>query len=264
MSETRAHSKIAPSVPRSEGYLGSVRAVVWETFLVNVVALLKSAARRISRGEEGFDYQSRKSWWGSGSYPVLNGHVRLPLENSITDALARACEAIRRGRRPNHFLIEKQIFIAQQQPREQQAQLGDTAYKTDIQIASSSLHYLDLRIEAKRILGGGDVTDYCGEEGLMRFAHAEPYTNQPVGMMLGYIFRHDDVHWQAEIEGRAVANGATCFGTLRAGRWILPSCTVTSPTVGEVLVIHLLLPFESKPSAREMDRKGENGSCVQG
>lgn len=259
MSDTGAHPNIALSVPRSEGYLGAVRAAVWETFLISVVALLKSAARRINRGDAGFDYQSLKSWWGTGSYPVLNGHVRLPLENSVTDALSRACEAIRRSRRPNHFLIEKQIFIAQQQPRQEQLQLGDAALRTDIQIASSSLHYLDLRIEAKRILGGGDVSDYCGEEGLMRFAHAEPYTNQPVGMMLGYTFRHDDDHWHVEIEQRATSNGATCFKTLRAGRWNLPSCTVTSPSHGDVLVVHLLVPFESKPSAREMDRGGASG-----
>jgi hypothetical protein len=260
MSEASALSEVAASIPRSEGYLGAVRAAVWESFLINVVALLKSAARRIDRGDHGFEYQSRRSWWGTGRYPVLNSHVRLPLENSVTDALTRACETIRRGRRSNHFLVEKQIFIAQQQPREDQDQLGDSAYTTDIQIASSSLHYLDLRIEAKRILGGGDVTDYCGEEGLMRFAHAEPYTSQPVGMMLGYTFRHDDDHWRAEIERRAAANGAHAFRTLRVGRWKLPSCTVTSCTVGEVLVVHLLLAFESQPSAREMDKKSAGRS----
>jgi hypothetical protein len=246
---------VSTSIPRCTGYVGKIQARVWEDFVTSVMALLKTAGGRIARGEHGYDYQVRKGWFGTGQYKVLGTDVSLPLENAVTDALARACETVRRGRRPNHFLIDKQIFIASQQPRENQNQLGDIAFTTDIKIASLSLNYLDLRIEAKRLLGSAHAAEYCGPEGLLRFAHTEPYTSAPIGMMLGYTLRHDDVHWRSGIRSHAAKLGVSTFTDLRTGRWTTSASMMNSPTVGDVLVLHVLLPFESRPSARDLDKK---------
>ncbi|SEK01076.1 hypothetical protein SAMN05518849_12645 [Sphingobium sp. AP50] len=244
---------ISASIPRCTGYIGKIQAQVWEDFITSVLALLRTAGGRIARGDEGYDYKVRKGWFGKGQYKILGTEVALPLENAVTDALTRACETIRRDRRPNHFLIDKHIFIASQQPRETQEQLGDIAFTTDIKIASSTLHYLDLRIEAKRLLGSAHAAEYCGTEGLLRFAHSEPYTSAPLGMMLGYTFRYDDAHWHSSIQTQAAKHGVTDFKELRTGRWTTAASLMTSPGVGDVLVLHVMLSFESKPSVRELD-----------
>ena len=245
---------VSASIPRGAGYVGEIQARIWEDFITSVIALLKTASGRIARGEQGYEYQLSRGWFGKGKYNVLGTDVCLPLENAITDALTRACETIRRDRRPNHFLIDKQIFIASQQPREIQNQLGDIAFTTDIKIASLSLHYLDLRVEAKRLLGGGDTGEYCGPDGLLRFAHTEPYTSAPLGMMLGYTFRHDDAHWHADIQSHAAKHGVSTFTNLRTGRWTTNANMMTSSSAGNVLVLHVLLPFDSNPSIRDLDK----------
>jgi hypothetical protein len=146
-------------------------------------------------------------------------------------------------------MVQNQVFIVQQQPREMQNKLGSAAFTTDIQFASSSVTYLDLRIEAKRLLGGSHVNDYVGDEGLLRFAHSEPYTVQPVGMMLGYMFRHDRDHWFSKINQHKPSI-VPKLEPLKVGRWSVPGCVIANPSVGGVLVLHLLLTLPSRPDAR--------------
>jgi hypothetical protein len=240
-------------MPSGGGYLGRVRAQVWEEFTRSVVAMLDCAAARVA-ADHPVAFSRRKGWWGEGGHKVLGHDVRIPLENAVTDALVRTCKDLRRTRRPNHFMVQKQIFIVQQQPRELQDRLGSAAYTTDIQFASSSVPYLDLRVEAKRLLDGSHVSDYVGAEGLLRFAHPEPYTVQPVGMMLGYIFRHDRTHWLASI-GSQKPPSIPALQPLKVGRWSVPGSIVTNPSVGDVLVLHLLLSFPSQPDARLLQPK---------
>ncbi len=230
-----------------------MRAQVWDEFTKSVVAMLECAAARVA-ADHPVAFSRRKGWWGEGGHKILGHDVRIPLENAVTDALVRTCKDLRGTRRANHFMVQKQVFIVQQQPREMQDQLGSAAYTTDIQFASSSVPYLDLRIEAKRLLGGSHVSDYVGAEGLLRFAHPEPYTVQPVGMMLGYTFRHDRTHWLASID-RQKPSSVSTLQPLKVGRWTVPGSIVTNPTVGDVLVLHLLLPLPSQPDARRLQRK---------
>lgn len=240
-------------MPTSGGYLNRVRAQVWDEFTKSVVAMLECAAARVA-ADHPVAFSTRKGWWGEGGHKVLGHDVRIPLENAVTDALVRTCKDLLKRRRPNHFLVQKQVFVVQQQPREVQDQLGSAAYTTDIQFASSSVPDLDLRIEAKRLLGGSHVGDYLGSEGLLRFAHREPYTVQPVGMMLGYAFRHDRAHWLASI-GRQMPSSVSTLQQLKVGRWNVPGSIVANPTVGDVLVLHLLLSVPSRPDARLLQRK---------
>ena len=244
---------VASTMPSGGGYLNRVRAQVWDEFTKNVIAMLECASARVAK-DQPVAFSARKGWWGEGGHKVLGHDVRIPLENAITDALVRTCKDLLRTRRANHFLIQKQIFVVQQQPREMQDQLGSSAYTTDIQFASSSVPDLDLRIEAKRLLGGDHIGDYVGSEGLLRFAHPEPYTVQPVGMMLGYAFRYDRAHWLASIGGQ-MPTSVSALQQLKVGRWTIPGGIVTNPTIGDVLVLHFVLSIPSKPDARLLKRK---------
>ncbi|MGP7795624.1 hypothetical protein [Sphingomonas sp. CLY1604] len=244
---------MASTMPGGAGYLDRVRAQVWDEFVRNVVAMLQCAAARVA-ADRPVAFSTRNGWWGEGGHRVLGHDVRIPLENAVTDALVRSCKDLLRRRRPNHFLVQKQIFVVQQQPREVQDRLGSAAYTTDIQFASSSVPDLDLRIEAKRLLGASHLGDYLGSEGLLRFAHREPYTVQPVGMMLGYVFQHDPAHWSARID-RQMPSSSSALQRLKVGRWNIPGGILGNPTVGDVLVLHLLVTLPSRPDARLLPQK---------
>lgn len=250
---TTKPATVASTMPSGGGYLDRVRAQVWDEFTKSVVAMLECAASRVA-ADHPIAFSTRRGWWGEGSHEVLGHDVRIPLENAITDALVRTCKDLLSSRRPNHFLVQKRIFVVQQQPRELQDRLGSAAYTTDIQFASSSVPHLDLRIEAKRLLGGSHVGDYVGPEGLLRFAHSEPYTVQPVGMMIGYAFRYDRAHWSSVID-RQLPSWVPALQQLRVGRWTIPGGIVANPTVGDVLVLHLFLPIPSLPDARRLQSR---------
>lgn len=215
---------------------------------------LRDAANILNAHGLGFDHTAADGYWASGSRKAKGSNVVLPLENGITDPLVRALELVRAAAPPEHLISRYQVYFVQQQPRKRQNKVGSKAYTTDIQIRSLVVPELDLRIEAKVLFGGGDVTAYCGKNGLLRFADAEPYTDQHVGMMLGYSVRRDDDYWLKEIQKTATSLTAVKpFETLDLDGSLVTGSLVTSHATGQVLVLHLLLPFETNPSARAID-----------
>jgi hypothetical protein len=73
-------------------------------------------------------------------------------------------------------------------------------------------------------------------------------------MMLGYSVRRDDAHWFEEIQKTAKSLTAVGpFETLDLEGDHVPGSLVTSHATGHVLVLHMLLPFETIPSARAID-----------
>lgn len=240
-------------VPGSVGFLGSIRAQAWERFAAMAVAALREAAIILHAKGLPFDHE-HEGYWGDGKYRVLGAGVKVPLENGITDSLVRALQIVRTNAPMDHPISELQVYFVQQQPRETQKKVGSKAYTTDIQIRSLKVEYLDLRVEAKVLFDASDVTAYCGNEGLLRFAHPEPYTDQHVGMMLGYSVRHDDAHWLNRIEAKAMPfQPVKPFADVVLDNDVVRTSTTASHATGEVLVIHLMLPFETAPSARALD-----------
>lgn len=235
------------------GYLAQVRGEVWEGFVARVVELLVLAAGKIAANEPGYDDQAHPTWWTKGRRSAHGQKVAIALEDSVTDALCRAVWKLRHDLPADHFMRVNQIFVAEQQPRERQKRRGSSALTTDLRIASSELRYLDLRIEAKPLFDSGDVTRYCGYDGLMRFADTEPYTDKAVGMMLGYTFRHDDLHWYGRIVDVASRkHNIQSFETIDAEGRPLKMCRLRW-SGNDVCVLHLLLPFPSSPCARSLD-----------
>ncbi|WP_152528019.1 hypothetical protein [Sphingobium lactosutens] len=250
MTTTTFHSR----VPGGGTAGGDARAKGWERFAAMACNALRDAADILGSYGLGFDHTALDGYWASGSRKAKGSDVVLPMENGITDPLVRALELVRAAAPPEHLISRYQVCFVQQQPRKKQNKLGSKAYTTDIQVRSLVVPDLDLRIEAKVLFGGGDVAAYCGKNGLLRFADAEPYTDQHVGMMLGYSVRRDDAHWFKEIQ--KTATSLTAVGPfemldLDGGR--VTGSLVNSHATGQVLVLHMLLPFETNPSARAID-----------
>ena len=231
-----------------------LRARVWEQFTTRVIAALREAATILATQGLGYDHESAQGYWGAGKRSIRKQAVLLPRENAITHVMTDALEIIRLNAKANDLLHKQQVCFPQQQPRKKQKRVGSDALTTDIQARSLAIPYLDLRIEAKILFGSRDTDHYCGENGLLRFANAEPYTDQPVGMMLGYAVRHTDAHWLKNIEVKASKSSQVkSFNSVMVGSEELLASTLPSHATGEVIVLHVLLPFETKPSARELD-----------
>ena len=250
MTTTAFHSR----VPVGGTVGGDARAKGWERFAAMACDALRQAADILSAHGLGFDHTAAAGYWASGSRKAKGSDVVLPLENGITDPLVRALELVRAAAPPEHLISRYQVCFVQQQPRKKQNKVGSKAYTTDIQVRSLVVPELDLRIEAKVLFGGADVSAYCGKNGLLRFADAEPYTDQHVGMMLGYSVRRDDAHWLKEIQKNATSLTAVGpFEKLDLEGAHVTGSLVTSHATGHVLVLHMLLPFETNPSARAID-----------
>lgn len=231
-----------------------MRSRMWQRFASMAVEALQQAAAILNSNGLGFDHTKAAGYWSSRPRRAGRTPVRVPLENGVTDPLVRALELVRRSAANDHLISTLQVYFVQQQPRATQKRVGSKAYTTDIQIRSLTVEHLDLRVEAKVLFAGRDVTAYCGQDGLLRFAHAEPYTDQPVGMMLGYTGRRADPHWLNSIEKKARSlPDVIGFHQVDLGRATVSASLVKSHATGSVLVLHLLLPFETDPSARALD-----------
>lgn len=241
-------------VPGAGDPLGAIRAQLWERFAAITCRAFGDALAILGRHGLGFDHTNVVGYWGTGSRKAKGQAVHLPLENGITDPLVRALELVRADAMPDSFIKQYQICFVQQQPRQKQKKVGSSAFTTDIQVRSLNVPELDLRVEAKVLFGGRDVKAYCGPSGLLRFADKEPYTDRRVGMMLGYSVRHDDAHWLKQIEQESAS--APVVGSLEMLDLMgsrVGGTLVASHATGQVLVLHVMLPFETKPSARAID-----------
>lgn len=242
------------------GVLAQLRARMWEEFSARTIAALREAASMLASQKLGYDHENAKGYWGSGKRYVRQQAVQLPRENAITHVLSEALEIIREKAASNDLLKKQQVCFPSQQPRKKQNRVGSEALTTDIQARSLRNPHLDLRIEAKVLFGSRDVDHYCGNKGLLRFADAEPYTDQPIGMMLGYTVRHADDHWLNDIVSKgSKAAQVTGFSAVALEDEALLASTLPSAATGTVLVLHVLLPFETKPSARGLDLANSTG-----
>lgn len=236
------------------GAVALLKARVWEQFTARTVAALREAATILEQDGLGSDHRKLKGYWGSGKRSIKGTKVQLPRENGITHALTLALEMVRLEALPDDLLSKRQVCFPCQQPRANPSRLGSDALTTDLQARSLESPYLDLRIEAKVLFGGGDVAHYCGGKGLLRFASAEAYTEQPVGMMLAYSVRHDEAYWAERIQAKASPSPEVrSFQHIVLDGDEILSSTLLSHACGQVLVLHLVLPFETNPSARELD-----------
>ena len=247
---TEPPQTLADRLAGSGGLTARMRANMWQDFVAHSLDAIDQAMRVLDALELGFDYEAEPTYWRRRTRKVNAVATKLPEEDSITDVLTRALEHVRENSPPTSYLRRNEICFPQQQPRKQQRRLGPHARTTDIQVRSLSRSFLDLRIEAKVLFDTADVAHYCGEKGLLRFSDIDPYTDQPIGMMIGYSLR-DEARWLPDIERVSSTNVAvkTFEDVLVSGRTIRMSMS-TRHSSADVGVVHLLLPFRTDPDCR--------------
>lgn len=235
---------------RGSAPLDAFAANVWGRFVDRVTEALVEAEHIIRNGNAPIDHLAMDGWWRSGPRKIGRTSILVPAENAVTDLLVRTLEGIRGKSDRDDLLRTQEIQFSQQAPRKIQKRIGSAALTTDIRAHSGAIPDLDLRIESKVLFGGGDLTAYCGKNGLLRFGDvAEPYTDAPVGMMLAYTVRHDKAHWKKSIAGKAHGGG----DILSAGHiWYASDITRIADCT---TVLHLALDFDTDPEARAEDLK---------
>lgn len=241
---------LADRIARGGGLAARMRANMWQDFVAHSLDAIDQAMRVLDTLGLGFDHEAEPTYWRRRTRKVNAVMTKLPEEDAITDVLTRALEHVRENSPATSFLRRNEICFPQQQPRKQQRRLGPHARTTDIQVRSLSRSFLDLRIEAKVLFDTADVAHYCGDKGLLRFSDVEPYTDQPIGMMIGYSLR-DDARWLLDIERRSLrrAEVKSFEDVLVGGRTARISIS-TRQSSAEVGVLHLLLPFRTSPDCR--------------
>ena len=233
---------------------GDLAHVVWENFVDRVTSALFEAELLIRTGRAPFDFLAKEGWWRNSSGQVRGKPVKVPAENSITDLLVRTLEQIRNAAGAGDLLHQQGIIFSQQAPRRTQARIGSKALTTDIRAVSASLPNLDLRIEAKVLLGKNDLSSYCGSKGLLRFGDVkEPYTDAPVGVMLGYFVRYDGQYWKRSIETKIQPlNCVAETSDISSAGQVVLACDLTRGTA-RTTVLHVALSFDTDPDARFID-----------
>jgi len=237
------------------GRPSAVNALVWEQFVDRIIVALREAETAIITGKSPVDHLNMPTWWRTSRQTFGKHIVKVPSEDSVTDVLVRTLEMIKAASLDDDFLRIQQISFSDQQKRRSQSRVGRGAYSTDIRVVSGLVADLDLRIEAKIMLGGNDATAYCGPDGALRFGDpVNPYTDAPIGMMLAYAVRHDAAKWRLDIERKLVGFDAinSADDILAGGETLLAS----DLEVGDrpVTVVHLTLCLETDPSIRNLDK----------
>lgn len=234
----------------SGGVAARARAGMWQDFVAHSLDAIDQAMRILDMQDLGFDHHAEPTYWRRRTRKVGTIQTKLPEEDSITDVLTRALEHVRERAPAASYLRRNEICFPQQQPRKQQHRLGPHARTTDIQVRSLSRAFLDLRIEAKVLFDTADVAHYCGDKGLLRFSDAEPYTDQPIGMMIGYTLR-DDSRWLADIEQASLKNATVrVFEDILVGGRTVRMSISKRQSADDVSVFHILLPFKTDPDCR--------------
>lgn len=231
-------------------------AAAWEGLVRASLRWLEMAAGRIRDRTHTPDHQAAPEWLGTGRHRVRGKEIRLPEEDTVTDALVRTAMDLYDDLEPDDPIRVLRLYMVDQRPRVRD-RLGARSRPTDIQVASREHGVLDLRIEAKRLIGGAHLTSYLGADGLRRFSDDLPYTVGPVGMMLGYTFRYDEAHWWRELERRCIADALDWREVVDHYGRRLRSTTLPRRALTPVLVVHAMLPFEGVPSARDVDQEHE-------
>jgi hypothetical protein len=152
------------------------------------------------------------------------------------------------------------LEVACEVPRKHKKGIGRKAKPTDFQFYRAGQKGLDLRVEAKVLTKKGDIGgQYLSGKGLGRFSDPhEPYTDEIVGGMIAYTINDDRKTWVSRIQMEMNA----VVPTIKNFEHTLPQegedrlfCCVPfklskSPPQSEVLVFHVVLEFDSVPSAR--------------
>lgn len=248
---------IAERLAASHPSTSFARAALWQEFVDVALSVLRRAERDLRSPTTWSRFAQREGWWLGAQRKSANGaKVAVPSEDAITDALMELAEAIRKETLDDDPLKRQQITFDPQVRRPPHPRIGRKALTTDIRIRSLAIPDLEVRIEAKLLFRPKDLTDaYCGDKGLLRFADPRhPYTDRPIGFMLGYALQDHGADWDARIRTALPGIGQVkSTGEVGAGGETRPVSDMEWGTEErqKVSVIHLFMEFDTDPSCRQ-------------
>jgi hypothetical protein len=242
------------------------RDLLWEHTIHQVISLLQEAERRIRAPEGQTRYAALKGWWRpSKALLPKRGHVRIPAETALSEAIVDEIESLREdiilkvAPAPADLFDINGLQFSLEAPRRRKKGLGKHAKPTDIRVYRLGSEIIDLRIEAKVLIKDGDLQKfYLSAQGLKRFSDPdEPYTEHEIGGMLAYTVTDYRSAWVTKIDNALCASFPP-IPTFKQRIYTSPDetlfCRVPySPQKGtrtDVLVFHLVLEFDSDPPAR--------------
>lgn len=228
---------------------------IWANFATTVADAVTLAGSKLEVPEIYAAYTSRLGWWRRKQrLNSIGTTVRIPSEDAITDALVEQLEELRNDARPGNPLMDMNITFAGQQPRRRQNHIGSPAFTTDIRAYVPDDKNLDIRIEAKVLFEAKDLhSEYLGARGLLRFGDPEnPYSDTPVGAMLGFIVAPSPEPWTSMIHnGLAQTVRAIDVGHVSVGKLPNPVsvCDMMHSRDERVTVLHLSIVQNTEPSS---------------
>ncbi len=227
---------------------------MWQSFLDRTIGLLRSVEAEISDPAIIGKFTVREGWWLKRQQKAMGGVVRIPSEDAMTDAIEEIAERLLKASRPADP-AQEHLAIHTQSKRPPHRRIGPKALKNDIRIRSTITDELDLRIEAKPLWSKAQLKGaYLGSKGLLRFADpVHPYTDRPIGMMLGYALRDLTPDWTTQTRsGLTTLSQASNVDDIMLAGESIPACDLTwgSASHQKVCVIHVIMNFETDPACR--------------
>lgn len=227
---------------------------MWQSFLERAIRLLRSVEVEIADPATIGPFTIRDGWWLKRQQKVKGGSVRIPSEDAMTDAIEEIAERLLKASRPADPAHEH-LSVHTQSKRPPHRRIGPKALKNDIRIRSTVTDELDLRIEAKPLWSNAQLSvTYLGSEGMLRFADPDhPYTDRPVGMMLGYALRDPTPDWKTQTRASlAVVSQASNVDEIMSAGERIPACDLTwgNAPHQKVCVVHVIMKFETEPASR--------------
>lgn len=191
----------------------------------NLVAMLVNCAVETL----GFAEQALESGWGEfcqkkkalRDSPVRSpkGRVLRPDENAMTYEVGEYVDHYFRALPPTHPY--RSIKFQYEKPLPSKKLAGNSQKSMDMRYSVNFLGGPELVIEAKPLYDEADIAPrYLGDEGIERFTRAdEPYTQEEIGAMLGYVESSQHEAWKHRIRD-ALENHTPCQMVVDVG---LPS-----------------------------------------
>ena len=242
--------------------------LLWENLISQVFFLLESAQERIRSAEGQKQYASLDGWWRPTAQ-TLNGKkgYQVPEETAVSQALEEEMRAIKQeyiidAHVPNPKLANlDELEFSCEVPRKHKQGIGKKAKPTDFRFYRAGLEGLDLRVEAKVLTKKSDISkNYLSDKGLGRFSDPkEPYTDDLVGGMIAYTVTGDKALWMDQIQSEMDSASPKIdnfrhsldVGTDQRLYSCVPFKLKKNPPQDNVMVFHLVLEFDSLPSARD-------------
>jgi hypothetical protein len=247
------------------GAASEARILLWENTIHQVVRLLQEAERRIRTPQGQSRYTTLQGWWRDKKTRLDAGPARIPSETALTDAILQEIELLREEvvlniGPANSDFANLDLQFSPETPRRQKKGIGNFSKPTDIRIYRLGSEVIDLRIEAKVLVSDGEIAKaYLSKHGLKRFSDpVEPYTDHEIGGMLAYTVSDTRSTWLEKIDA-ALTKSNPSIPTFRhrvratADESLFCKVPYMFKATGdrsEVLVFHLVLEFDSDPSAR--------------